>query len=107
VQDPRAVDGRDVELDVPDLDAVADRWRTAELAEDDAADGVVIVLGQLSSEALVELLDGQAPLNPVAIGPEAEDRCILGIELVVDLADDLLEQILQPSTLSNSSSYTG
>ena len=91
VQDPRALDGRDVELDVADLDAVADRRCTAELAEDDAADGVVVVLGQVASETLVELLDREAPVDPIAIGPETEDRGILGIELVVDLADDLLE----------------
>ena len=95
VQDARAVDRGDVELDVADLDAVADRRRAAELAEDDAADRVVILVRELAVEALVELLDRQAALDAVAIRPEAHDRGVLGIELVVDLADDLLEQILE------------
>src|SRR6476619_2901452 len=95
MQDARAVDGGDVELDVVDLHAVADLRRAAELAEDDAADGVVVVVGQMALEALVELLDRQAALDPVEVGPEPYDRRVLGIELVVDLADDLLEQVLE------------
>ena len=95
MQDARAVDGGDVELDVVDLHAVADLRRAPELAEDDAADGVVVVVRQVALEALVELLDRQAALDPVEVGPEAHDRRVLGIEFVVDLADDLLEQVLQ------------
>jgi hypothetical protein len=56
---------------------------------------VVVLVGELALETLVELLDRQAPLDAVAIRPEPHYRGVLGIELVVDLADDLLEQVLQ------------
>ncbi len=64
---------------------------------DQAADGVVVVVGEVGAETLVEILDrGQRIDHILAIGLCGDQRrFVLGVVvLVVDLADDLLQHVL-------------
>ena len=61
----------------------------------EAADRGVVLVGQAALEAVVEVLDPVRGLDPHAIRRQAHDLAVGQVELVVDLADDLLEQVLE------------
>ena len=65
------------------------------VAEDEAADGVPVLVGEGHAEQLVELVDGQAAVDPQLAVGELLDIVVLDVVLVDDLADQLLEAVLQ------------
>ena len=69
--------------------------RAAELAEDEAGDRVVVLLGQVAAEALVEVVDRERAVDPHRVVVDPLDGLVRQVELVLDLADDLLEQVLE------------
>ena len=76
-------------------DLVARLGRAPQLPEDEAADGVVVVVGERAAELLVEVVDGERAVDPDRVVADPLDRLIRQVELVFDLADDLLEQVLE------------
>ena len=67
----------------------------AELAEDEAGDRVVVLLRQLGAELLVEVVDRERAVDADAVVVDPLDRLVGQVVLVLDLADDLLEQVLE------------
>src|SRR4051794_20438308 len=62
---------------------------------DEPADGVVVALGELGVEQLVELVDGHAGIDPHVAAGKGLDRRLLHVVLVDDLAHQLLDEILE------------
>ena len=56
---------------------------------------MVVGVRQLDVEQLVELIDRERPVDAHGVLVDALDRLLLDVELVGDLADDLLEQVLE------------
>ena len=78
------------------LDRLAGGRHPAELVEDEAADGVVLlVLRQLEVEPLVDLVDGDRPGTTAMPSAPHPTSGRLDVVLVGDLADQLLEQVLE------------
>ena len=65
-----------------------------EVVGDEAADGDEIVLGQLDVEELLELLDLGRPGHGEIERAVLDDLGLLRVVLVLDLADDLLDDVL-------------
>jgi hypothetical protein len=64
--------------------------------EDQPADRVVFGLvlePQLEAEELLELVHGRSPIHPRLVLRDPDDQRFLDVVLVLDLADDLLEQV--------------
>src|SRR6266545_3313881 len=93
--DARALDLVDAEAQAVVLDLVAALRRAPELAEDEAADRVVVLLRQLDAELLVEVVDREGAVDADRVGVEPLDGLVRQVELVLDLADDLLEHVLE------------
>ena len=93
--DARAIDLAHGEAEAVVGDHVARTRRAAELAEQKAADRRVVFVRQATAEALVEVLDAEGGLEPHAVGSQTDDLAVRQVELVVDLADDLLQEILE------------
>ena len=77
------------------LDRVARLGLMAEQAEDEARDRVVVLDGQVDPELLVEVVDRERPVDVDRLVVDPLDRLVREVELVLDLADDLLEQVLE------------
>ena len=79
-----------------DLDAVARLGDLAELAHDQAGDGVVVlVVGQLDVGGVLDLVGAQqAGERPAAVAALADARAE-AVVLVGDVADDLLDHVLE------------
>src|SRR5262245_10387379 len=69
---------------------VTDLRRSSEMVEDVAGDGVVVVLHELCAELLVEVVEGERAVDPDRPLVDTLDRLVGKVELVLDLADDLL-----------------
>ena len=54
-----------------------------------------VLVRQLGAEALVEVVDREHPVDAVRVLADLLDRLLGDVELVLDLADDLLEEILE------------
>src|SRR5438034_2058688 len=93
--DARALDFEHLETAAVVLDLVALLGRSAQEAEDEAADRVVVLDRQGALELLVEVVDRERPVDAHPAVGQPLDRLVREIELVLDLADDLLEQILE------------
>src|ERR687898_292177 len=78
------------ELDLEPLDA-----RPVHLDDDEPGDRVVVLLRQLLRELLVEVVDRERSVDEHAAVLEPLDRLVGEVVLVLDLADDLLEQVLE------------
>ena len=76
-------------------DVVTDFGRAAEQAEDEARHRVVVLDREVGAEALVEVVDRERPVDLDRVLVHLLDRLIGEVELVLDLADDLLQQILK------------
>ena len=85
----------DVEAHPVVRDVVARLRRAAELAEDETGDRMEVLVGQVGAEPRVELVDREHPVDAVLVVGDLLDRLLGHVELVLDLADDLLEQILE------------
>ena len=77
------------------LDLVAGLGRAAQHPEDEAAERVVVLDRQRDAELLVEVVDRERAVDAHAAVLEPLDRLVRQVELVLDLADDLLEQVLE------------
>src|SRR5215208_1447820 len=91
--DPRALDLEHLEAAAVVCGLVARLRLAAEQAEDEAADRVVVLDRERPAELLVEVVDreGAVDANPSVLEPL--DRLVGEVELVLDLADDLLEEV--------------
>ena len=76
-------------------DVVAELGRASELAEDEAADRVEVLVRQVGAEPLVELVDREHAVDAVGVLVDLLDLHLGDVELVLDLADDLLDQVLE------------
>src|SRR5579884_398276 len=76
-------------------DVVARLRRPPELAEHEAGDRVEVLVRQVGAEAVVELVDREHPVHPVRVFADLLDGLLGHVELVLDLAHDLLEQVLE------------
>ena len=63
--------------------------------EHEAADGVPVPGGQLGTEDLVHLVHGHLARDPELAAAERHDQGLVDVELVDDLADELLDQVLE------------
>src|SRR5690606_21309379 len=94
------VGAQDLEAQAVELDALAAPGHPAELPGDEAADGVEVALVEPVAEHVVELGDLGDRAHPVALlAGNALDRedvvaLLVEVELVLDVADDLLEDVL-------------
>src|SRR4051794_18546967 len=93
--DARSLDFVDAEAHAVGLALVADPGGAPEHAEDEPGDRVVVLLRQLAAELLVEVVDGECPVDADRVVVDALDRFVRKVELVLDLADDLLEHVLE------------
>ena len=78
-----------------DVDRLARDRDVAEQVEDQAADRVPGPGGQLGVDQLVDLVDRQAGADPQLAAAELLDRRLLDVELVDDLAHQLLDEVLE------------
>ena len=85
----------DGEAQAVPLNRVALLGRAAEPAEDEARDRVVVLLRHRLVELLVEVVDRERAVDADAPLVELLDRLVRQVVLVLDLADDLLEEVLE------------
>src|SRR5687768_9831328 len=96
MQPPR-VGARDAEGEATQRQLLASFGQMADGGGDQSADGVVFVVVEVGAEALVEIGDrGQRVDREVAVSLRGDQRVrVLGVVvLVVDLADDLFQHVL-------------
>src|ERR671919_1402119 len=93
--DARAVDLDHLEAEAVIGDLVASLGGSSELPEDEACNRVVVLLWQLLLELLVEVVDRERAVDAQAPVLEPFQRLVREVVLVLDLADDLLEQVLE------------
>src|SRR5690606_3064298 len=94
---PARVGAGHAEAEAAEGEFLAGLWQVADGRGDQAADGVVLVVVEVGAEAFVEVVDrGQRVDHVLAVGLGRDQRLgILGVVvLVVDLADDLLQHVL-------------
>src|SRR5687767_1775632 len=89
-----SLEGGDVELEPLETHAVADVGRPAEQRENQAADAVDLLVLQLEIEQAANFIDPHRPRYPEAALPVTVHRR-RPRGAFVDVADDLLEQILE------------
>ena len=54
-----------------------------------------VLLRELGAKALVEVVDREHPVDAIRVLTDLLDRLLGHVELVLDLAHDLLEQVLE------------
>src|SRR5690606_6970369 len=83
------------EAEAAEVEILAAARQPAELVHDRPADGVVLLVAQVRREVLVEVLDPRQAEHVIAPVALVLDRLgLLRVVLVVDIADDLLEDML-------------
>src|SRR4051794_40629858 len=85
----------DVEDHAVVRDLVAGCGGAAEAAKDEAGKGVVVLLRQGDLDLLVEVVDREGAADPDLPVVEPLDGLVRQVELVLDLAHDLLEHVLE------------
>src|SRR5256714_11939859 len=85
----------DLEPVALDLDRVSDGREAAEAAKHETADRVVWLVRQLDAEALAESVERCEPIDHERARAFFFERRRFAIELVVDLADELLDDVLE------------
>ena len=93
--DPRALDVEHREAQAVGSDLVAGLRGPADQVEHVAGDGVVVLVLERRAELLVEVVDRERAVDPDRRLVDPLDRLVRQVELVLDLADDLLEQVLE------------
>src|SRR5690606_29764101 len=85
---------------------VATAGDASQLGRQPAADGVVVVVGQVGIETVVEGFDFRDAHGPPAVGAGLEDG-FLGffVELVFDVADDLLQDVFHGDQPGNAAVF--
>ena len=95
--DPPPVGRLDGQRQAVHLDLVAGLRDAADPVVDEPADGVVLVLvleRELDVEQLAEVVHVRPAIDPGLVVGELDDHRLFLVVLVLDLADDLLEQVL-------------
>ena len=93
--DPPPVQLGDGEPPAQRHDALAHDGQPAELVDDEAGHRLVRTLGQLQAGAVLEVLEVEQAVD-LDVAVEQRARGLLGdVVLVVDVADDLLDQVLE------------
>ena len=67
----------------------------ADLAEHEPGHRVEVLLLEVAAELLVEVVDRERAVDPDPLLVDPLDRLVGQVELVLDLAHDLLEQVLE------------
>src|SRR4029079_15699701 len=93
--DARAAGLEHAEADLVLRDLVTDLGRAAEMPEHEPRDRVEVLSFQTCPELLVEVVDRERPVDPDRRLAQPLDQLVREIELVLDVADDLLEQVLE------------
>src|SRR3977135_3595359 len=86
---------QDVEAHAVPRDVVTRLGGPTALPADRAADRVEALVGERRAEAVVELVDREHAADAVRVVVDLLDLHLGDVELVLDLADDLLDQILE------------
>src|SRR5687767_2051998 len=95
LHDSGAFDLEDVQAEPVRANGVPDLRCPPELAEDEPGHRVEVLLPELRFELLVEVVDRVGPVDADAVLVDPLDGGVRKVELVLDVADDLLEQILE------------
>src|SRR3954452_21020723 len=93
--DAVVLDFQDVDGDRPDLDLVAHGGIAPELGKDDAADRALVAVAELHLQLHLQILHQHAARNPVDAVAERLDLWFLDVELVLNRADDLLDDVFE------------
>ncbi len=93
--DPVAVELLGREAPAVRLDGLPLDGHVAEGAEHEPGDGVPVLVGQLDLEEVVQVADAHPAVDDVRAVGEVQDLPVLTVELVDDLADQLLQAVLQ------------
>ena len=97
----------DRELKTTETDFFTTTWQAAKLVHNEAADGVVFLVLKLAVKILVKVLyarqrpDGETRLT-IAIPVGTDELSFFVIVLVLDLADDFLEKVLNGQKACNT-----
>src|SRR4051794_124073 len=75
-------------------DRLAAVGNTTEEVEDESTDGVPLVVGEVHTEKVAHVTDRRASVHAQPTAGQALDLGVFDVELVGDLADDLLEDVL-------------
>src|SRR5438876_3625327 len=95
LRDSAPVDRGDLEPVALDLDGIPDGPEPPQATEHEAANGVVRLVRQLDAEPVPERLERGEPIDDERSGRFFFEGGRLAIELVVDLADQLLDDVLE------------
>lgn len=93
--DPGPCDAGDGDLQAAVGDDLTRLGDVAELIEDEPRERLVLALGQLVAEQIPGPVEAQARVDDGVPGTQPADLRIRLVELVLDLADQRLEDILQ------------
>src|SRR5215211_8979160 len=93
-RDAGAVDALYLHGDTVGLDGVAGLGGTSQGAEDIAAYGVEVLVGQVELETLVHVDYGDAAVEGVEVVTDLLDGWLVLVEFVLDLPDNLLDNVL-------------
>src|SRR6185437_3281038 len=101
---PAPVGPRDAELETVDARGLPAPGQPPELLHEQSRHGLeAFLLREAGAEVLVEFLDARHPADQEeALGLLADVLVVLDVELVVDLADDLLEDVLDRHQAGNA-----
>src|SRR5512139_66817 len=100
------VGAHDAELESVQLDRLATAWQPAEMLRDQPGDGVDGLVGKRGVEEFVELADARAPAHQeLAVALAADVLLVLDVVFVVDLADDLLDHVLDGDQAGNAAVF--
>ena len=77
------------------LDRLAFGRNVAADGQHESADGVPVPGGQVGTEELVHLVHGHLARDPKLAAAEGHDQGLVDVELVDDLADELLDEVLE------------
>ena len=93
--DPGAVGLEHTEAQPVGAHLVTGRRGTPDQVEHVTGDGVVVLVLERRPEFLVEVVDRERAVDPDRRLVDPFDRLVRKVELVLDLADDLLDQVFQ------------
>src|SRR5579885_1846171 len=85
----------DLEAEAEEAEDLADLRNGARLVHDEAGEGGGLLVGETPVELAVEVADGDAAVDDVAAVRLGADPAHRDVELVGDVADNLLEDVLE------------
>src|SRR6202789_1606 len=101
--DATAIRAHDAKFHLAYLDAFSTARQASELLHQQAADGVVFLVGKCSAEVVIEVGDGrERAYREFTLAFPPYRLIVLHVVLIVDLADDLLDDILDGHQAAHS-----